>query len=75
MSAAGIDRREFLRTSGQVAGALTIAFYVGPFTAVSHLAAFGASAGLLRAFAGIAGDSIGLPAQPKGLSFRCRPRT
>ena len=33
MSATGIDRREFLRASGQMAGALTIAFYVGPLAA------------------------------------------
>jgi isoquinoline 1-oxidoreductase beta subunit len=33
MSATGIDRREFLRASGQIAGALTIAFYVGPLPA------------------------------------------
>src|SRR4029079_594464 len=29
-SATGTDRRPFLRASGQAAGALTIAFYVGP---------------------------------------------
>ena len=33
MSAPAIDRREFLRASGQMAGALTIAFYVGPIAA------------------------------------------
>ena len=34
MSASGrIDRRQFLRASGQMAGALTIAFYAGPLAA------------------------------------------
>ena len=37
------------------------ASYVGPFTTLSHLAAWGASVGLQRPLAGALGDAIGLP--------------
>jgi len=33
VSGGGMDRRTFLRSSAQAAGALTIAFYVGPLAA------------------------------------------
>ena len=38
---------------------------VAPFTAISHLAAWGASVGLQRPLAGAFGDAIGLPAPAK----------
>jgi pimeloyl-ACP methyl ester carboxylesterase len=39
--------------------------FLGPFTAISHLAAWTAWTGLLRPLAGVAGDTIGLPPQAK----------
>jgi len=39
--------------------------YIGPFTTLSHLAAWGAGVGLQRALAGALGDAIGLPALAK----------
>jgi pimeloyl-ACP methyl ester carboxylesterase len=39
--------------------------YIGSFTTVSRLAAWGASLGLQRPFAGALGDAIGLPAPAK----------
>ncbi len=78
-SMAGLHARIFAaRNSARLAGLVLVdavtpettddpvsARYIGSFAAVSRLAAWGASVGLQRPFAGALGDAIGLPALAK----------